>query len=133
MMNAGAIGRAGRRVALVALTSLLEKNVIKTAAVDAPLVISMSRLIVLAFAAGVLRQIWHAGIAGWPDATLAIAIVLALPILGALEHAKPEDMLDVAKTLIGRIGAGDVRRMTGVYSEPPTKEPSEYDDQPRDE
>lgn len=45
---------------------------------------------VLAFAVGMVRQLWHAGIAGWPDATLAIAVVLALPTLGALERVTPE-------------------------------------------
>ena len=60
-----------------ALTPLLEKNVVKTIGLDVPVVFSMSRVIVLAFAVGMLRQLWRAGVAGWPEATLAIAIVLA--------------------------------------------------------
>jgi len=106
-----------RTIALAALTPLLEKNVSKTLALDVPAVFSMSRVIVLAFAVGVLRQIWRAGVAGWPDATLAIAIVLALPILGALDRAQPDQVIDFAKTLIGRFGIGN----TG-------QEPSKLDD-----
>lgn len=69
-----------QRATLALLTPLLEKNVLKTASLDVPMVFSMSRVIVLSFAVAMLRQVWKAGIAGWPDATLAIATVLALPI-----------------------------------------------------
>ena len=119
---------AGRKSAFAALTPLLEKNVIKTLSLDIPVVFSMSRVIVLAFAVAMLRQIWHAGIAGWPDATVAIAIVLALPILGALERVKPEDVVELAKTLVDRFGVGGVRTMGSVYS----GEPSKYDDHRHD-
>ena len=97
-------------IALAALTPLLEKNVSKTVALDVPAVFSMSRVIVLAFAIGMLRQIWRVGVVGWPSATLAIAIVLALPLLGALDRATPGQVLDVAKTLFGRVGIGDAAR-----------------------
>ena len=106
-----------RTIALAALTPLLEKNVTKTLVLDVPAVFSMSRIIVLAFAIGMLRQIWRAGVARWPQATLAIAIVLALPILGALDRATPDQVVDVAKTLVGRVGIGDASR-----------QPSKYDD-----
>ena len=116
--------RALRVVALAALTPLLEKNVVKRLAVEAPVVFSMSRLIVLAFAAGMLRQIWRAGVAGWPEATLSIAIVLAMPILGALERAKPGEVIALAKVLVRRFGTGGVRRVGSEYAQ----EPSKYDD-----
>jgi hypothetical protein len=106
-----------RTILLALVTPLLEKNVVKTLAFDAPFVFSMSRVIVLAFAIGELRQMWRAGIAGWPEATLAIAIVLALPLLGALERARPAEVLELAKTLLSRFGVGDVSR-----------EPSKFDD-----
>ena len=80
-------------VLMALITPLLEKNPAKALATPAgAFVFSMSRLIVLAFAAAMLRQVWHAGVAGWPDATLAIAIVLALPLLGALDRASPEQV-----------------------------------------
>ena len=131
-MSSRALPRRSRRgwrrtlriVALAAITPLLEKNVVKRLAVEAPLVFSMSRLIVLAFAAGMLRQIWRAGVAGWPEATLSIAIVLAMPILGALERAKPAEVIALAKVLVGRLGTCDGRRLRSVFAQ----EPSKYDD-----
>ena len=127
-MNARALGataiRFARSSAFAALTPLLEKNVLKTMTLDVPVIFSMSRIIVLAFAATVLRQIWRAGVAGWPDATLAIAIVLALPLLGALERVGPDKVVELAKTLLTRVGAGGVRNMASVYGE----EPSKFDD-----
>jgi hypothetical protein len=117
-----------RMIGLAALTPLLEKNVIKTLSVDTPVVFSMSRVIVLGFTVAMLRQIWYAGIAGWPDATLAIAVVLALPILGALEKVDPSQVVDLAKTLVGRFGAGDVRRLASAYA----AEPSRFDDHGND-
>jgi peptidoglycan/LPS O-acetylase OafA/YrhL len=119
-----------RVIALSALTPLLEKNVMKTLALDLPVVFSMSRLIVLAFAAGMLRQLWRAGVAGWPEATLAIAIVLALPILSALEHATPTQVLELARALIDRVGVGGVRQVASVYDR--SREPSKYDDHRQD-
>ena len=120
--------RAG---ALALLTPLLEKNVVKTIGLDVPLVFSMSRLVVLAFACGMLRQIWKAGVAGWPEATLAIAIVLALPVLGAIERVAPEQVLELVKVLIGRFGIGDGRTIAGVYPLE-EREPNRYDDHRRD-
>jgi hypothetical protein len=124
MSRFASIWKAGQVAGLALLTPLLEKNVLKTLALDIPVVFSMSRVIVLAFALAMLRQIWRAGIAGWPDATLAIAIVLALPILAAIERASPADALELAKTLLGRFGVGAVRPAGSVYA----TEPSKYDD-----
>jgi hypothetical protein len=119
---------AVRTVVIAALSPLLEKNVLKTVALDVPVVFSMSRVIVLAFAVGMLRQLWFAGIAGWPDATLAIAVVLALPILGALERVDPAQVVELAKALLGRFGAGDVRSAASVYA----KESSSHVDRRED-
>src|SRR5205823_2916987 len=106
----------------------LEKNAVKALSVEAPLVFSMSRLILLGFAIAMLRQIWLAGIAGWPDATLSIAVVLALPILGALERVDPAKTLDVARALLARFGAGAARATGSVYG----TEPSKFDDHRKD-
>ncbi len=114
-----------RTVALAAVTPLLEKNVVKTLALDVPVVFSMSRVIVLAFAAAMLRQVWLAGVAGWPDATLSIAIVLAMPVLGAMERVGPAQVVELTKTLLGRFGVGGVRRAANVYA---AEEPSKFDD-----
>jgi hypothetical protein len=113
-------------VALAIVTPLLEKNVLKTIPLDIPVIFSMSRVILLAFACAMLRQIWRAGIAGWPEASLSIAIVLALPVLGALDKVKPTDVLELAKVMLSRFGEGGVRRTASVYTS--DTEPSKYDD-----
>jgi hypothetical protein len=110
-----------RTTAFALITPLLEKNVVKRMSVEAPMVLSMSRLVVLAFAVGLMRQLWYSGIAGWPDATLAMAVVLALPLLGAFERATPEQMIDLANALISRFGIGDVRKLPAAYSREPLK------------
>ena len=113
------------RAALLALvTPLLEKNPVKALAADTALVFSMTRLIWLAFAIACLHQIGAAGVAGWPEATLAIAIVLAPPLLSALERLEPKDVLSLGQVLLGRFGLGEARRLANVYAE----EPSPHDD-----
>ena len=116
-----------KALVLAIATPLLEKNASKMVAsrsLDVPMVFSMARLIVLAFAIAMLREVWKAGIAGWPDATLSIAIVLALPILGALERARPAETLALAKALVGRFGEGATRQIVGLFA----LEPNKYDD-----
>jgi hypothetical protein len=129
MRKAPVARRFLRTAALAVITPLLEKNVLKTLSLDIPVVFSMSRVIVMAFAAAMLRQIWRAGVAGWPESTLAIAIVLAMPVLAAIERVKPADALDLARTLLGRFGLGGVRRMGSAYAQ----EPSKFDDHRRDD
>ena len=116
-----------RNVVLPILSPFLEKNPLKTFSLDVPVVFSMTRLIVLAFAVALLRQIWRAGIAGWPDAMLSIAIVVALPVVGALDRAKASEVVSFAKALVGRFGAGDIRPLGSVFN-PRGEEPSKYDD-----
>ena len=115
-----------RAVALAAITPLLEKNAIKSCAVDVPLVFSMSRIVVLAFATGMVRQLWKAGIASWPEATLAMTIVLALPMLGAMERSAPEKTLELVKSLFGRFGVGEQRRAVSLFTAE-SQEPSRHD------
>ena len=117
---------------LIVTTPLVEKNPAKVLAVRAPIVLSMARVIVLACAAAMLHQVWHAGVAGWPESTLAISIVLALPIVNALERVRPSDVLAVAQALIGRFGEGAVR-LTGSIYRVPSVEPSKYDDHRNDD
>lgn len=123
-----ATSRCIRAALAAALTPLLEKNPTKIASFSLPLVFSMTRLIVLAFAIALLRQIWRAGIVAWPEATLAISVVLALPILAAIERATPTEVMDLAKALVGRFGAGAARTVATVFG----SEPSKYDDHRED-
>ena len=121
-----------RALALAIATPLLEKNASKIVAarsLKVPVMFSMARLIVLAFAIAMLHQAWRAGIAGWPEATLSIAVVLAMPLMGALEQARPADAIALAKALVSRFGLGDTRRgPTQVFRD----EPSKYDDHRND-
>jgi hypothetical protein len=109
------------RVLLLAIvTPLLEKNASKTAEarkLDVPVVFSMARVIVLAFAISTLHQEWRSGIAGWPEATLSIAIVLAMPILGALERVKPAEAVALAKAVLARFGMGETPHRAGPDDE----------------
>jgi hypothetical protein len=75
-----------------------------------------------------LRQIWRVGVAGWPEATLSIAIVLAMPLLGALERAKPAEVIGLAKALFRHVGLGGVRRGAVTLA----GEPSKFDDHRND-
>jgi hypothetical protein len=126
------VPRYARIIVLALLTPLFEKNPSKTMTFSrchVPMVLSMARVIVLLFAAAMLHLIRRAGVAGWPDATLSMAIVLALPLLSALERVRPEHTVALFKTLARRFGAGAVRTVGNVYAMPPAvREPSKYDD-----
>lgn len=98
------LARVVKSVGVAAITPVLEKNIVKTLATNSPLVVSMSRLIAVAFAVVTLRQFWHTGIASWPDAALGIATVLALPVMNSLEHADPDQILAVTRLLLARLG-----------------------------
>ena len=96
--------RIVKSVGTTALTSVLEKNVVKTLATGSPLVVSMSRLIAMAFAGVMLKEFWHSGIDSWPDAALGVATVLALPAMNTLERANPDEVLAVTRLLLAKAG-----------------------------
>jgi hypothetical protein len=98
------ITKVVKPVAVATISPVLEKNVVKTLATNSPLVVSMSRLIAFAFAAVMLRHLWMGGIGGWPEAALAIATVLAVPIMSSLEHANPDEILAVTRLLLAKFG-----------------------------
>ena len=119
---------AARALVLAMATPLLEKNaskIVTAKSLKVPVMFSMARVIVLAFAIAMLHQSWNAGIAGWPEATVSIAVVLAMPILGALEQVQPAEAISLAKALVGKLGIGETRqgiaRLMGA-------EPSKHDD-----
>jgi hypothetical protein len=55
-----------------------------------------------AFAVAMVHQLWVAAALGWPDATLAIAIVLALPMVNALEHTAQRDAVVAIAVAVAR-------------------------------
>lgn len=100
-------------VGKTAITPVLEKDGLRTLALDSTLVVSMSRLIVVAFAGVMLREFWHTGIDGWPDATLGIATVLALPLMNAMSRANPEEVLALMRILLARMGPRERAKVDG--------------------
>jgi len=99
------IGRGLRAFVLAIVTALREKNPAKTVTAPTGIVFSMARVIVLGFAIAMVRQMWRAGIAAWPEIALAIVIVLALPILSALDRVNAGEVVALAKVLLERVGA----------------------------
>jgi len=94
---------------LMALVSpFLEKNPQKVLAARVPVVFSITRIVIGAFALALFRQMWVAGIAGWPEATLCIALVFANHIASALEKLPAREVVEFGKAIIGRFGEGDV-------------------------
>jgi hypothetical protein len=102
--------RAVKSASHAALTPVLEKNIVKTAAMESSFVVSMSRLIAMAFAVVLLRDFWYHGLNGWPDAALGITTVLAVPLMNTIQRANPDEVLAVTRLLLARL------------------EPSKYDD-----
>ena len=123
---------AVRALLLAIATPLLEKNAEKTAAarsLKVPVVFSMARVIALAFAISMVHESWYAGVAGWPEATLSIAIVLTMPILSALERVTPHEAIELAKAMLARFGLGETRRgVERVFSREPRKRDDHRDD-----
>jgi hypothetical protein len=102
-----------RGIGTTVLTPMLEKSAVKILGLESPLVVSMSRLIAVGFAAVMLKHFWQSGINGWPDATLGIATVLALPVMNAIQRANPDEVVALTRVLIARMS---------------TPQPSKFDD-----
>jgi hypothetical protein len=103
--------KVGKAIGTTALTPVLEKNVVKTMAMDSTWVLSMSRLIAVAFAIVTLKEFWNVGIDGWPEATLGIAVVLALPIMNAIGRANPDEVVALTRVLIARMGTTEPNKL----------------------
>lgn len=109
----------------IVVSAITEKNPAKVLASTTPVVLSATRIIIVAFAIAMLRQIWKAGIAGWPEAWVTIACMLALPLIAALEALGPKVTIEVFEKLLDRFGTGAARTITSVYD---PREPSLHDD-----
>lgn len=125
------VWKYARMILLALLTPLLEKNPSKRMSFSrcyVPMVLSMARVIVLAFAIAMIAQVVRAGVAGWPEATLCIAIVLAIPMLSALERVTPEKALAFGKSVASRFGEGEARTIGSVFASEPSKHDDHVDD-----
>lgn len=90
------------------ISPLAEKNPIKTYSSCAPIVLSMSRIAVATFVVVDAIRLAHAVAIGWPEATLAIGLVFALPVLRALDKVSPHEVLAFGSIMMNRFGVGDV-------------------------
>lgn len=117
-----------RTVGLALLTMIVEKNRFKRLGLNVPVVVSSMRVTIMAFTVVDLHRLWTIPVIGWPDATLAIANVLSLPLVRALERMEPEATVEVGKELLGRFGVGDVGHVVELHD----REPSKYDDHRQD-
>lgn len=97
-----------RKFTFVCLSAVLEKNPTKLLAIDAPIVFSMSRLVVLAFTVAMVRRLWLPGPIGWPEITLSAVLAIALPLVDALKALQPADVVAFANQIVQKFGAGDV-------------------------
>lgn len=61
---------------------------------------AIARLVVVGLATALAHRIWTVGITGWPDAALAVAIALALPIVDALAIARPAQIVSLIRAAI---------------------------------
>lgn len=92
----------------VLLSPVAEKNPVKVWAYRAPVVLSAERIICMGAAILLGRVVWRVPelLNGWPAATFAVFVVLALPISRALSRAPAMAGLEFAKVLVGRLGRG---------------------------
>jgi hypothetical protein len=104
----GAFNRSVITALKVAFSFLAEKNQLKADCVDAPFVLSLTRLTIASLVVSLNYRIIHTLNLGWPEGALGISLVLSLPILRALDSATTAQVLDVAKVLLSRFGVGDV-------------------------
>lgn len=102
-------------LAMAVLSPFLEKNPQKLLAVRAPVVFSMTRIVICAFSVAMFRQMWAAGIAGWPEATLCLSLVFANHIAAALEKLPAREVIAFGREIVSRFGVGGVRSVGSVY------------------
>lgn len=100
--------RAALSVLAILLSPFAEKNPVKALSSVAPIVLSMSRVTVAVFTAVDAYRLATAKSVGWPEATLAIALVFALPVLSALNKVSPQEVVAFGAKIIERFGVGDV-------------------------
>lgn len=118
-------------VALALVSPVLEKNPQKVFAANAPVVFSVTRLVIAAFAVAMFRQLWTAGVAGWPEATLCLGLIFANHIASALEKLPAADVVAFGRAIVDRFGVGGTRTIGTLY--PSVEEASTPERDPDDE
>lgn len=118
-------------LALVMLSPLLEKNPQKVLASRAPVVFSITRIVICAFAIGMFRQMLHAGVVSWPEVTLCVALIFSNHIAAALEKLPAADVVAFGRAIVDHLGVGDARTIGSLY--PRVEEASTPERDPDDE
>jgi hypothetical protein len=113
--------RALQQFAATVLSPIAEKNPVKALSSIAPVVLSGSRITVGVFTAVDAYRLAHAATIGWPEVTLAIALVFALPVLAGLSKVAPAEAIAFGEKILDRFGVGDVGK-----APPPAFEPHEW-------
>lgn len=90
-------------------SALCEKDRHKTAHMPTALVLSTSRVVVLALTIVWIRTVWVSPelLARWPVATTGVFLAVALPVVGALKTTDPEKVLQWARGVADRLGQGN--------------------------
>jgi hypothetical protein len=108
-------------LALIAFSTLAEKNPLRQRECPAPLVLSASRLVVIVMVAVWAIVALQDGLDGWPIVTLAVFLAFALPLCRALERASASEAIEFGRALVDRLGNGAVapgRRAGGAANNP---------------
>jgi hypothetical protein len=121
------LARSAIRFVIIVLSPLIEKRGPGPYDGAGPWMLSMKRVIVVLFAGVCAGQIAATGVVGWPMATLSVAIVVALPLMTALEAMPPHAALELAEHVIARLGVGSTGG-TGAAPAHRAPEPSKWDD-----
>jgi hypothetical protein len=104
------------RVGLCIVSPLMEKNPQRVLATRAPVVLSMTSIAIAAFSVAMFHQMWSAGIAGWPEATLCMALILSSPITAALEKLPAKEIVEFGTHILERFGQGGTRTVGSVFT-----------------
>lgn len=113
------------QLAAIVLSPIAEKNPVKALSSLAPIVLSMSRITVLVFTIVDASRLATAEMIGWPEVTLAIALVFALPVLAALNKVSASEVVAFGGKILERFGVGAVAQPP--Y---PSMDQDERDDEP---
>ncbi|MDP1859697.1 MAG: hypothetical protein Q8K82_13560 [Gemmatimonadaceae bacterium] len=93
------------------VSPISEKNATKVLASFAPIMLSGSRVTVAVFAYVMAKRLLETKTAmGWPESTIVLGLIFALPILAALEKVSPQDVVAFGEKIVGRFGLGDVAK-----------------------
>lgn len=111
------------------LSPVMEKNPVKLMSAVTPFVFSMSRISVAVFTAVDAYRIAMAQSIGWPEATLALGCMFAIPLLRALDKVSAQEALAFGTEIVKRFGVGDAAPPhAGMDS---NEEGAYHDDDPR--